>query len=112
MRAATETALDRLVASDTRVLFAFCDGEPLREDLVAAGATGRPDRWPNLEFVDLPGRDHVLRPLWMHEHVYAAVDRAIVSELDRTRSAPTPAPAPTPTPAGLVRQSRTPVLPP
>jgi len=79
--AAMVDAFDRLAARGVRATFAFCDGEPLRDDLAARGFAGRTDRWPNLEFVDLPGRDHVLRPRWMHEHVYAAIDHALGSEL-------------------------------
>ncbi len=75
--AATMAALDRLEVFGTRTLFAFCDGEPLRDDLTACGIAGQPARWPHVEFVDLPGRDHVLRPLWMRQHVYEAVDRAL-----------------------------------
>ena len=74
-------AFDRLAARGVRATFAFCDGEPLRDDLASRGFIGRANRWPNLEFVDLPGRDHVLRPRWMHEHVYAAIDRALGAEL-------------------------------
>ena len=66
--AATMAALDRLEVFGTRTLFAFCDGEPLRDDLTACGIAGQPARWPHVEFVDLPGRDHVLRPLWMRQH--------------------------------------------
>jgi alpha-beta hydrolase superfamily lysophospholipase len=80
---ATTTAFDQLAARGVQSLFAFCDGEPLHDHLVAQGIVDQADRWPNIEFVDLPGRDHVLRPLWMHEHVYAAVDRALGAELSR-----------------------------
>jgi hypothetical protein len=82
--AATASALDRLEASSTRALFAFCEGEPLRDDLAACGIIGQTERWPHIEFVDLPGRDHVLRPLWMHERAYEAVHRALNSELRRS----------------------------
>ena len=79
--AAMVDAFDRLTARGVRATFAFCDGEPLRDDLSARGFVAQADRWPNLEFVDLPGRDHVLRPRWMHEHVHAAIDHALGSEL-------------------------------
>jgi pimeloyl-ACP methyl ester carboxylesterase len=90
-REATNAALDRLEARGVHTLFAFCDGEPLRELLVADGLVGRAGERPHVEFVDLPGRDHVLRPLWMHEHVHAAVDRALASELARSTGAAAPA---------------------
>ncbi len=83
IRAATEEAFDRLGESDTRAALLFCDGEPLRDDLEAAGLLARPQRWPHVEFRALPGRDHVLRPLWMHEHVFAAVDDVLGAELLR-----------------------------
>jgi alpha-beta hydrolase superfamily lysophospholipase len=84
--AATEAALDQLEASRTRTIFAFCDGEPLRDELAANGLLADTDKRPHIEFVLLPGRDHVLRPLWMHEHVHAAVDRALSSELERMQA--------------------------
>jgi hypothetical protein len=34
-------------------------------------------RWPNVAVSFLPGRDHTLRPLWMHRHVDAALDAAL-----------------------------------
>lgn len=83
VRTATDTAFDRLAASDIRVVLAFSDGEPLRADLVAAGILGAGDRWPQIELVDLPGRDHILRPLWMHEHVHETIDRVLAAELRR-----------------------------
>lgn len=78
---ATLDAFDRLEASGTSVVLAFCDGEPLRDDLVTTGIVGQSARWSHVEFVDLPGRDHVLRPVWMHPYVHRAVDEAIASEV-------------------------------
>ena len=101
-QAATASALDRLEASGTRALFAFCEGEPLREDLSSSGMVGQTERWPGVTFVDLPGRDHILRPLWMHEHMDEAVDRALTSELHRDDHAGPPAGR---VPAAGVRQA-------
>jgi hypothetical protein len=78
-----ERAFDRLLENDTRVLLAFCDGEPLRDELERDGYVARLERWPNLELAILPGRDHTLRPVWMHPHVHEAVDRALDVELGR-----------------------------
>ena len=64
-------AFAALAARGRRVELLFCDGEPLREEL------GPLDAHPNVTLEALPGRDHVLRPVWMHEHVHAAVDRAL-----------------------------------
>jgi hypothetical protein len=88
-RSATIDAFDRLEASGTSVVVAFCEGEPLRDDLAAAGVLSRTDRWSNVEFVDLPGRDHVLRPVWMHSYVHDAVDEAIGSEVELRANAST-----------------------
>jgi alpha-beta hydrolase superfamily lysophospholipase len=90
-RVATEKAFDRLAggAARARGVFLFTDGEPLLDELEAAGMVVRPDRWPSLEFVKLPGRDHILRPLWMHEQLREEVDRALAAELQRL-SGPTP----------------------
>ncbi|HEY2777682.1 MAG TPA: hypothetical protein VGI77_07230 [Gaiellaceae bacterium] len=88
-RSATIDAFDRLEASGTSVVVAFCEGEPLRDDLAAAGVLSRTDRWSNVEFVDLPGRDHVLRPVWMHPYVHDAVDEAIGSEVELRANAST-----------------------
>ncbi len=82
-RVATEQAFDALAGGAARGVFLFSDGEPLFDELEAAGMVIRPDRWPRLEFVKLPGRDHILRPLWMHAHVQQAVDRALAAELGR-----------------------------
>jgi alpha-beta hydrolase superfamily lysophospholipase len=80
-------AFDRLRDARRRAIFMFCDGEPLREELAMTGLLPPNERWPNVELAMLPGRDHTLRPLWMHEHVHRAVDRAILAELERV-SAP------------------------
>jgi alpha-beta hydrolase superfamily lysophospholipase len=87
-RAATETAFEQLSARSARAVFLFTGGEPLVDELGAAGIPARADRWPGVEFVELPGRDHTLRPVWMHEHVHAAVDGALESELRRSDLAP------------------------
>ncbi len=81
--AATEAAFDRLETSTARAVFVFCDGEPLRDELAAAGLLTRANRWSHVELVELPGRDHVLRPLWMHEHVEGAVAEVLETELRR-----------------------------
>jgi alpha-beta hydrolase superfamily lysophospholipase len=85
---ATVSALDRLEAMGTRTVFAFCDGEPLRESLTGAGVGAQPNRWPSAELVDFPGRDHVLRPPWMHAHVLRLVDGVLVAEHSSPRRDP------------------------
>lgn len=78
-----ERAFDCLRESDTRVVFAFTDGEPLHEELERDGFLARLGEWPNLELELVPGRDHTLRPLWMQPHAHEVVDRALVRELER-----------------------------
>jgi alpha-beta hydrolase superfamily lysophospholipase len=87
--AATEAAFDRLEGSSARVVFAFCDGEPLRDELAAQGFLSGADRWNRVQFVDLPGRDHVLRPLWMHGALCETVDAVLEAELRRASDART-----------------------
>jgi len=74
-------AFDRLADRDLRARFLFCDGEPLFDELTRAGLLDQHDRWPSISVRKLPGRDHTLRPLWMHEHVVAAMDEALDAEL-------------------------------
>ncbi len=74
-------AFDRLRAQGTALRFIFCDGEPLHEEMSRDGLLSQPSRWPNVTTSLVPGRDHTLRPLWMHEHVDAALDAALESAL-------------------------------
>ncbi len=76
-----EAAFDRLRERGGRARFVFCDGEPLCEELTRGGLLAQESRWPTVSVVRLPGRDHTLRPLWMHEHVAAAMDGALDAEL-------------------------------
>ncbi len=70
-------AFDRLTAEGTELRFFFCDGEPLRDEMTRDGLLSQHARWPNVAVSFLPGRDHTLRPLWMHQHVDAALDAAL-----------------------------------
>jgi pimeloyl-ACP methyl ester carboxylesterase len=74
-------AFDRLRDRDLHARFVFCDGEPLFDELTRGDLLDRDDRWPTVSLTRLPGRDHTLRPLWMHEHVVAAMDDALDAEL-------------------------------
>ena len=49
----------------------------LHEEMSRDGLLAQRARWPNVAVSFLPGRDHTLRPLWMHEHVDAALDAAL-----------------------------------
>jgi hypothetical protein len=79
-------AFDELRLRGTDLRFFFCDGEPLHDELIRDGLLSQRDRWPNVTTKSIPGRDHTLRPLWMHEHVDAALDAALEQSL--TASAP------------------------
>ena len=61
--------------------FVFCDGEPLRDELTTARLLSQPDRWPNVSVTFIPGREHTLKPVWMHPHAERALDDAIEREL-------------------------------
>jgi len=74
-------AFDRVRERGLRARFVFCDGEPLHDELTRDGLLAQPERWPTVTVTRLPGRDHTLRPLWMHEHVVAALDGALAAEL-------------------------------
>ncbi len=76
-------AFDSLEVRGIRSRFLFCDGEPLLYELERAGLLSSHERWANVSLRRLPGRDHQLRPLWMHEHVVSAMDEALADELAR-----------------------------
>lgn len=75
------SAFDQLRLQGTELRFLFCDGEPLHEEMRRDGLLSQRSRWPNIAVSILPGRDHTLRPLWMHEHVDAALDAALEAAL-------------------------------
>jgi hypothetical protein len=87
------SALDRLRDRGTRVDLLLCDGELLLDELAALGPL---DPWPDVAVERIPGRDHMLRPVWMHEHVHAAVDRALDRALGWRHASPDRAALPTP----------------
>jgi len=72
-----EELLDDLCKARTRVVLAFSRDEPMTEDLARSGTLARLPRWPNVELVSLPTRDH--KPSLAQRAVHALADR----ELDR-----------------------------
>jgi alpha-beta hydrolase superfamily lysophospholipase len=76
-------ALDSLAAHGRLLDVVSCDGEPLVEELLRFAPL---DRWPNVTVERVPGRDHLFRPLWMHPHVVAALDRVLERALGSTRA--------------------------
>ena len=80
-------AFDRLRDRDLRARFVFCDGEPLLRGAHPRRAARAGGPLAHRVTVQLPGRDHTLRPLWMHEHVVAAMDAALDAELSRADAA-------------------------
>lgn len=92
-----DSALDRLCETDKRTLFVFGGNEPLHEELERDGRLERMDRWPNLEFEVVPGRDHTFGPISSQRHVHEVLGRALDRELKRagaTGARPTSAPSP------------------
>lgn len=85
-------AFDRFRGRGLRARFIFCGGEPLHDELTRYGLLDQPERWPNVTVTRVPGRDHTLRPLWMHEYVVAALDEALTDELALAQSALAPQP--------------------
>jgi alpha-beta hydrolase superfamily lysophospholipase len=90
---ALAAAFDLLQDRGARLDMIFCDGEPLREELAEVGPL---DPWPNVRVGLVPGRDHLFRPLWMHEPFHAAVDRALRRALDSEHAPADRAPVPAP----------------
>jgi pimeloyl-ACP methyl ester carboxylesterase len=78
-----DRALDRLRDDGKHLRFMFSDHEPLYEELKLEGRMQRMDRWPNVGFDFIPGRDHLLRPLEAQRFAHAALDRALEGELRR-----------------------------
>lgn len=76
-------ALDHLRDDGKHVLLAFCDGEPMAEELSRDGYLERLERWPNVTLERFPGRDHTMRPAWMQCHVHDLLDRALDDALGR-----------------------------
>lgn len=79
LRVEIEGDLDVLRDRGTPLLLAFSADEPLGEELDRGRLRDAAGRWPNLEFVDLPGNDHTLRSLRAQKAAAALLDR----ELDR-----------------------------
>lgn len=76
-------ALERLRATQKRVLLVFGGNEPLHEELEREGWLARRDEWPNLELELLPGADHSFRPIVSQQYVSAVLERALDEELER-----------------------------
>jgi alpha-beta hydrolase superfamily lysophospholipase len=66
-----------------RAHFIFCDGEPLDDELTEAGLFSQLENWPSVTRRQIPGRDHTLKPIWMHRFATRAFDEVIEGELDR-----------------------------
>lgn len=82
-----EEALVRMRARDVDVLLAFSGDEPLEAELRDGPWYREPDDWPNLHRVQLPGRDHTLRPIVAQRAASDALDAALDRELDRIAAA-------------------------
>ena len=72
--AEVETLMDALREHGTRVVLAFADNEPVRDELEADGILAHLDRWPNVTLSHLPGGDHTLRPVSAQAAYHELVD--------------------------------------
>ena len=78
---ALDDRLDQLRDAGKQILFAFSENEPLWEELQRDGQWDHRDRWPNVTFEFIPGRDHTLRPIESQRRAHEALDRALEREL-------------------------------
>jgi len=77
------TGFTSLREAGKRAHFVFCGGEPLDNELTEAGLFAQRDRWPNVTRREIPGREHTLKPVWMHRYAGQAFDEVVQSELER-----------------------------
>jgi pimeloyl-ACP methyl ester carboxylesterase len=77
------TVMRQMQSSPVRSHFLFSAGEPLEEELIAAGWLPQIESWPNVTVTRVAVRDHTLRPLMAQEAAHAALDRAVEAELAR-----------------------------
>jgi len=70
-------AFDSLRDARKSLVFLFSGDEPLREELERDGYVARSERWPNIEFDSLPGRDHTLRPASAQRRAHELLDAAV-----------------------------------
>jgi pimeloyl-ACP methyl ester carboxylesterase len=77
-----EGLLDALRGHGTRVILAFADDEPVRDELEADGLLARLGRWPNVVLAHLPGRDHTLRPVVAQRAYHELLEAELVRLTD------------------------------
>ena len=82
-----DRALDRLQATDTRLLGVFTAAEPLLEELTRDGGLARMAARPNVAIITIPGplTSHTLEPLPLQRAVNAALDAALERALGDAR---------------------------
>jgi hypothetical protein len=78
-------ALERLAASDTRLLVVFTDREPLRDRMAADGELERLTDAPGVrvEVVPTAAEMHTLPALWLQRRVNALLDDALATYVTR-----------------------------
>jgi alpha-beta hydrolase superfamily lysophospholipase len=79
-----DRALDRLRDTGKHLQFIFSGHEPLYEEFELEGRMQRMERWPNVGFDLVPGRDHLMKPPVAQRVANQALDRALEAELQRT----------------------------
>jgi len=78
-----DQAFDSLRDSDTDVLLAFSQREPLHDELIREGRMGRLEHLSNVTLESLPGVYHGLREIPAQAAGHAALDRALAGLLER-----------------------------
>lgn len=92
--------MERLRARRVALLLAFSGDEPLEAELRDGPWATDPDAWPDLVRIDIPGRDHTLRPIVAQRAASRALDEALARELHRASADAGPA-EPVATTAGV-----------
>lgn len=83
-------ALNHLREQGTELFLMFRPGEPLYNDLLADGRLERLRQMPNVHVEQIPGDDHMFRPLRLQRYVSAQLDAALARTvgLDETTATP------------------------
>jgi hypothetical protein len=80
-----DALIGRVMASGKRVLFLFSDNEPVDAELHRSGNHRRLVATAGMTFGRVAVRDHTLRPVWAQREAHAALDAAVLSELEHAR---------------------------
>lgn len=87
-----EAAFDRLKRAHQRLVLAFGEDEPVRDELERDGYISELGRWPNIDLRTLPGNSHTFRPLRAQERAHALLDEELAKDLASAGAPAEPAP--------------------